>query len=47
MFTGLVETTGEVIAFTPTAGASRLTVAAPGIAERLHLATASPSAGYA
>jgi riboflavin synthase len=37
MFTGLIETTGEVIAFTPTAGASRLTVAAPGIAERLHL----------
>jgi riboflavin synthase len=37
MFTGLVETTGEVIAFTPTAGAARLTIAAPGIVERLHL----------
>jgi riboflavin synthase len=37
MFTGLIETTGEVIAFTPTEGAARLTIAAPGIAERLHL----------
>src|ERR1035437_6593695 len=37
MHTGLVETTGKVIAFTPTAGASRLTIAAPGIVERLHL----------
>jgi riboflavin synthase len=37
MFTGLVETTGEVIAFTPTQGAARLTIAAPGIVERLHL----------
>jgi riboflavin synthase len=37
MFTGLVETTGEVIAFTPSVGASRLTIAAPTIVERLHL----------
>jgi len=37
MFTGLIETTGEVIAFTPTEGAARLTIAAPGIAKRLHL----------
>ncbi len=37
MFTGLVETTGEVISFTPTAGAARLTIAAPGIAGRLKL----------
>jgi riboflavin synthase len=37
MFTGLIETTGEVISFTPTAGAARLTIAAPGIVERLHL----------
>lgn len=37
MFTGLVETTGEVISFTPTAGAARLTIAAPGIVERLKL----------
>ena len=37
MFTGLIETTGEVIAFTPTEGAARLTIAAPGIAQRLHL----------
>jgi len=37
MFTGLIETTGEVISFTPTAGAARLTIAAPGIVERLRL----------
>jgi riboflavin synthase len=37
MFTGLVETTGEVISFTPTEGAARMTIAAPGIVERLHL----------
>ncbi len=36
MFTGLIETTGEVISFTPgTTGAARLTIAAPGIAGRL------------
>jgi riboflavin synthase len=37
MFTGLVERTGEVISFTPTAGAARLTIAAPGIVQRLKL----------
>jgi riboflavin synthase len=37
MFTGLIETAGEVLSFTPTAGAARLTIAAPGIVERLHL----------
>jgi riboflavin synthase len=37
MFTGLVETTGEVISFVPTAGAARLTIAAPGIVDRLRL----------
>jgi riboflavin synthase len=35
MFTGLIEATGEVISFTRTAGAARLTIAAPGIAPRL------------
>src|SRR5580698_3931270 len=35
MFTGLVESTGEVISFTPGTGAARLTIAAPGIAGRL------------
>ena len=37
MFTGLIEATGEVISFTPRAGAARLTIAAPGIAGRLRL----------
>jgi riboflavin synthase len=37
MFTGLIETTGEVISFSPTVGAARLTIAAPGIVERLRL----------
>jgi riboflavin synthase len=37
MFTGLIETTGEVISFVPTAGAARLTIAAPRIVERLRL----------
>lgn len=43
MFTGLVETTGEVISYTPAAGAerltgaARLTIAAPGIVARLKL----------
>jgi len=37
MFTGIVETTGEVISFTPGAGAARLTIAAPEIAGRLQL----------
>ncbi len=35
MFTGLIETTGEVISFVPGAGAARLTIAAPAIAGRL------------
>jgi riboflavin synthase len=35
MFTGLIETTGEVISFTPGVGAARLTIAAPAIAGRL------------
>jgi riboflavin synthase len=35
MFTGLVESTGEVISFTPGSGAARLTIAAPEIAGRL------------
>jgi riboflavin synthase len=37
MFTGIVETTGEVISFTPGAGAARLTIAAPEIAGRLQM----------
>ena len=37
MFTGLIETTGEVLSFTQTTGAARLTIAAPSIVERLHL----------
>jgi riboflavin synthase len=35
MFTGLVEAVGEVISFTPGAGAARLTIAAGAIVERL------------
>jgi riboflavin synthase len=35
MFTGLVEAVGEVISFVRGEGAARLTIAAPGIAERL------------
>src|SRR5271165_3651930 len=35
MFTGLIQATGEVISFTRTAGAARLTIAAPAIAPRL------------
>lgn len=37
MFTGIIETTGKVISFTPKEGAARLVVGAPGIAERLRL----------
>jgi riboflavin synthase len=37
MFTGIIETTGEVISFARGAGAARLVVKAPGIAERLRL----------
>jgi riboflavin synthase len=36
MFTGLIETLGEVLSFTPGAGAARLTIAAPEIAARLN-----------
>ena len=36
MFTGLIETTGTVISVTPTSGATRITIAAPGLAARLH-----------
>ena len=35
MFTGIIETTGEVISFEPGAGAARLTIAAPGVAAQL------------
>ena len=37
MFTGLIEATGEVISFTRTVGAARLTIAAPAIAPRLRI----------
>ena len=36
MFTGIIETTGTILAVTPTSGATRITVAAPGIAARLN-----------
>jgi len=36
MFTGIIEQTGEVRSFQQRAGAARLVVGAPGIAERLH-----------
>ena len=36
MFTGLIETTGSVINVTPTAGATRITIAAPTLAARLN-----------
>jgi riboflavin synthase len=35
MFTGIIETTGEVISFEPGAGAARLKIAAPGVAAQL------------
>ena len=35
MFTGIIETMGEVISFTRGAGAARLVVGAPRLAERL------------
>lgn len=35
MFTGLIEQTGKVLSFNPGAGAARLVVAAPGVAQRL------------
>ena len=37
MFTGIIEQTGKVRSFTPGAGAARLVVEAPGVAERLRL----------
>ena len=36
MFTGLIETTGTILAITPTSGATRITVAAPMLASRLN-----------
>jgi riboflavin synthase len=36
MFTGLIETTGKILALTETDGATRITVAASVLAERLH-----------
>ena len=36
MFTGLVESTGTILALTPTSGALRITVAAPRLAARLN-----------
>jgi len=37
MFTGLVETTGTILALTPTEGATRITVSAPSLAARLNV----------
>lgn len=37
MFTGIIETTGKVISFTPKEGAARLVVGAPEVAGRLRL----------
>jgi riboflavin synthase len=36
MFTGLIETTGTLLAITPTAGATRVTISAPTLAQRLN-----------
>ena len=36
MFTGLIETTGTLLAVTPTAGATRITIAAPTLTSRLN-----------
>src|SRR5438874_10462977 len=36
MFTGLIETTGTLLAITPTEGATRITIAAPTLASRLN-----------
>ena len=36
MFTGLIESTGTLLAFTPSAGATRITIAAPTLAARLN-----------
>jgi riboflavin synthase len=36
MFTGLIETTGTILAVTPTAGATRITIAAPTLTAKLN-----------
>ncbi len=36
MFTGLIESTGTILALTESGGATRITVAAPGLTSRLH-----------
>src|ERR1700692_4769345 len=36
MFTGLIETTGTLLAITPTEGATRITIASPTLTERLN-----------
>ncbi len=36
MFTGLIETTGTILAVTPAAGATRITIAAPTLVQRLN-----------
>src|SRR5271170_6790104 len=36
MFTGLIETTGTLLAVTPTAGATRITIASPTLTARLN-----------
>jgi riboflavin synthase len=36
MFTGLIETTGSVVSLTPTAGATRILISAPALANRWH-----------
>jgi riboflavin synthase len=36
MFTGLIETTGTLLALTPTAGATRITIASPTLTSRLN-----------
>jgi riboflavin synthase len=37
MFTGLIETTGTLLAVTPTAGATRITIASPKLTSRLNI----------
>jgi riboflavin synthase len=37
MFTGLIETTGTLLAVTPTAGATRITIASPALTARLNI----------
>src|SRR5246127_4926054 len=37
MFTGLIETTGTLLAVTPTPGATRITIAAPTLTSRLNI----------